>query len=339
MRQNADRCMRVQNNDLALTTPSRKRKASENIKNEPTVGSGTLTLAQPIKLSSTKPKSQQPIAATTGQEKQTLLSGYHRLLSEQDLEIAMFSLQEHDSARAPSAMTADGLYDRSKSVMSEDMSEADIPESDLALAKMRNLPASSDSQPSFEVRDLTFLDDNSLCILLNSSRPAVAIDNASNASAAQDDQFVVSVPLHTPNRPYQPVSTLLAPLESSDTCYDCVVDRLVHALDRARSQDTHATTPSAPSTSGAINVYTLPIDRSRCVTPLVGQTLMDVDSASRSFSFLKPASEGSSLGARHQQQQQQDRQKSGPTRIACNDRDKGQVISVHSHNKISVLDV
>lgn len=343
MRQDVDRCMWEQDNDLALATPSRKRKASESIKKEPTVGSKTLTLAQPIKLSSTKSKTQQPIAATsTEQEKQTQFSGYHRHLSEQGLEIAMFSLQEHDSARASSAMSTDGSYDRSTSVMPEEMSEVDIPESDLALAKMHNLPA-SESQPSFEVRDLTFLDDNSLCILLNSSRPAVAFDTTSHAIAALDDQFVVSVPLLTPNRPYQPVSTLLMPLESSDTSYDssydCVVDKLVHALDRARSQDAHAITPSVPSTSGDINVYTLPIDRSRCVTPLDGQTLMDVDSASRPFSFLKPASEGPSLGAQHQQQQQQDRQKSGPTRIACNDRDKGQVISVHSHDKISVLDV
>ncbi|KAF9124519.1 Anaphase-promoting complex subunit 4 [Mortierella sp. GBA39] len=340
MRADTNRCGTEQDNDLALATPSRKRKASENIKEETTVGSGTLILAQPIKPSSTKPKTEQPTDATsTGQENQTPLSGYHKPLSEQDLEIVMFSLQEHDSARAPSAMSTHGSYDRSISVMSKEMSETDTPESVLALAKMQNPPAPSESQPSFEVRDLTFLDDNSLCILLNSFRPAVAVDNANHASAAQDDQFVVSVPLLTLNRPYQPVSTLLVPLESSDASYDCVVDRLVHALDRTRSQETHATTPSAPSASGVINVYTLPIDRSRCVTPLDGQTLMDVDGASRSFSFLKPASEVSSLDARHQQQQQQDREKSGPTRIACNDRDKGQVISVHSHNKISVLDV
>ncbi|KAG0063884.1 Anaphase-promoting complex subunit 4, partial [Linnemannia elongata] len=282
----------------------------------------------PIKFSSTKPKTEQPTAATsTGHEKQTQLAGYHKPLSEQDLEIAVFSLQEHDSARSPSAMPTDGSYDRSKSVMSEEMSEADIPESVLALAKMQSPPASSESQPSFEVRDLTFLDDNSLCILLNSSKPAVAVDNASRASSAQDDQFVVSVPLITPNRPYQPVSALLMSLEPADTSYDCVIDRLVHALDRARLQDAHAATSSVPSASGAINVYTLPIDRSRCVTPLDGQTLMDVDSASRPFSFLKPTLEGSSLDAQHQHQQQQDRHKSGPTRIACNDRDKGQVIS------------
>ncbi|OAQ33214.1 hypothetical protein K457DRAFT_122904 [Linnemannia elongata AG-77] len=294
----------------------------------------------PIKFSSTKPKTEQPTAETsTGHEKQTPLAGYHKPLREQDLEIAVFSLQEHDSARSPSAMPTDGSYDRSKSVMSEEMSEADIPESVLALAKMQSPPASSDSQPSFEVRDLTFLDDNSLCILLNSSKPAVAVDNASRASSAQDDQFVVSVPLLTPNRPYQPVSAFLMSLEPADTSYNCVIDRLVHALDRVRLQDTHAATSSVPSASGAINVYTLPIDRSRCVTPLDGQTLMDVDSASRPFSFLKPTLEGSSLGAQHQHQQQQDRHKSGPTRIACNDRDKGQVISVHSHNKISVLDV
>ncbi|KAH7049737.1 anaphase-promoting complex, cyclosome, subunit 4-domain-containing protein [Linnemannia elongata] len=340
MKRDANGCRREQDNDPSLTTPSRKRKVSENIREEPNVGSGTLIMVQPIKFSSTKPKTEQPTAETsTGHEKQTPLASYHKPLSEQDLEIAVFSLQEHDSARSPSAMPTDGSYDRSKSATSEEMSEADIPESVLALAKMQSPPASSESQPSFEVRDLTFLDDNSLCILLNSSKPAVAVDNASRASSAQDDQFVVSVPLLTPNRPYQPVSALLMSLEPADTSYDCVIGRLVHALDRARLQDTHATTSSVPCASGAINVYTLPIDRSRCVTPLDGQLLMDVDSASRPFSFLKPTLEGSSLGAQHQHQQQQDRHKSGPTRIACNDRDKGQVISVHSHNKISVLDV
>lgn len=311
----------------------RKRKAPEHTPDEATAASETLMLAQPVKLPSTKPKAEQlPTSTYTGQGKLNTLSGHREQVSEHDVEVAIFSLQELDSAEVPPAMSSDGSYHRTISVISEEMSEAEIPESVLSLAKTQS-PHSSDPQPFFEVRDLTFLDDNSLCILLNSSRASAAVDNISHSNTAQDDQFIVSVPLLTPHRPYQPVSTLLEPSESCDTSRDCVLNRLIHTLE-ARSLDAHATTFSAP------NVYTLPIDRSRCVTPLDGQTLMDVDGASRSFSFLKPEAEASS-GAhqQHEQQQQQDRQKYGPTRIACNDRDKGQVISVHSQNKISVLDV
>ncbi|KAF9156967.1 Anaphase-promoting complex subunit 4 [Linnemannia schmuckeri] len=316
---------------------SRKRKAPENIQEEPAAVSGTLMLAQTVKLSFVKPKTEQPVASPIiGQEKSASLSGQYEPVCGQDVEVAIFSLQEHDSARAPSAMSTNGSHDRSKSVMSEEISKTDISESVLALAKMQS-PQTSEPQPFFEVRDLTFLDDSSLCILLNSSRSTAAVvDDANHASLTHDDQFVVSVPLLTPNRPYQAVSTLLAPSESPNTSRGCVIDRLLHTLE-AISQDALATTSSSPNTSRAVNVYTLPIDRSRCVTPLDGQTLMDVDSASRSFSFLRSASEETfSFGA---QQQQENGQKSGPTRIACNDRDKGQVISVHSHNKISVLDV
>ncbi|KAG0320210.1 hypothetical protein BGZ97_000441 [Linnemannia gamsii] len=295
-------------------------------------------LAQPVKLPSAKPKPEQlPTSTYTGQGELSTLSGYQELVSEHDVEVAMFSLQELDSVQVPSVMFTDESYDRSVSLTSEEMSDTESHESVLSLAKTQS-PHTSDPQPFFEVRDLTFLDDNSLCILLNSSR-ATAADNASHANTAKDDQFVVSVPLLTPNRPYQQVSTLLEPSESFDTSRDCVVDNLIHTLE-ARLLNAHTTTSSGPNALRATNVYTLPIDRSRCVTPLDGQTLMDVDGASRSFSFLKPASEATSgVRQQQQQQQQQDGQKSGPTRIACNDRDKGQVISVHSHNRISVLDV
>ncbi|KAG0282707.1 anaphase promoting complex subunit 4 [Linnemannia gamsii] len=318
------------------SSQGRKRKAPGNAPEEATAGSEPLMLAQPVKLSSTEPKAeQQPTSICTGQRKRNTLPVHQQHLSEHDVEAAIFSLQELDSAEVPSALSSDVSYHRSISVISEEMSETETPESVLSLAKTQS-PHSPDPQPLIEVRDLTFLDDNSLCILLNSSRAATTVDNASHSNTVQDDQFVVSVPLLTPHRPYQPVSTLLEPSESFDTSHDCVVNKLIRTLE-ARSLDANATASSAPNTSRVTNVYTLPIDRSRCVTPLDGQTSMDVDGASRSFSFLKPEVEAS-LGAQ-QQQQQQDRQKNGPTRIACNDRDKGQVISVHNHNKISVLDV
>ncbi|KAF9093321.1 Anaphase-promoting complex subunit 4 [Mortierella sp. GBA35] len=261
-------------------------------------------------------------------------------LIEQDLEVAIFSLQEHDSAQAPSKIQTDGFKVQEQSEMlDEGAKKYNNAELGLALAKMQSTE-SSESQPFFEVRDLTFLDDDSLCVLLNSSRPLAVDSNSGDAGRIQEDQFVVSVPLQSSGRPYQPVPASWASEAPSDNAYeDCLLDRLIHALD-ARSRDIHSTTSAGANSTitGSFNVYTLPIDRSRCVTPLDGQILMDVDGASRSFSFMKSTMSEVSSNTRPQQQQDSQRQ-SGPTRIACNDREKGQVISVHTHDKISVLDV
>ncbi|KAG0205636.1 Anaphase-promoting complex subunit 4 [Mortierella sp. NVP41] len=261
-------------------------------------------------------------------------------LIEQDLEVAIFSLQEHDSAQAPSKIQTDGFKVQEQSEMlDEGAKKYNNAELGLALAKMQSTE-SSESQPFFEVRDLTFLDDDSLCVLLNSSRPLAVDSNSGDAGRIQEDQFVVSVPLQSSGRPYQPVPASWASEAPSDNAYeDCLLDRLVHALD-ARSRGIHSTTSAGANSTitGSFNVYTLPIDRSRCVTPLDGQILMDVDGASRSFSFMKSTMSEVSSNTRPQQQQDSQRQ-SGPTRIACNDREKGQVISVHTHDKISVLDV
>ncbi|KAK3829669.1 MAG: anaphase-promoting complex, cyclosome, subunit 4-domain-containing protein [Linnemannia gamsii] len=308
-----------QDHDSNLKAPSRKRKAPDNSQNGSQARSGALVLGQPIGLSSTKPKT------STEEDRQTEIPRFGESTIEQDMEVAIFSLQEHDSAQAPTTQDKSGISDR--------MVETNNPETIPALAKMQSPPTSERLQSLFEVRDFAFLDDDSLCILLNSSRPTTG--GSSHADHTHDDQFVVSVPLLTPSRPYQPLPPFT--VSSSSSHDDCVLDRLVHALEN-RSQDDHAATSSSRGTVGAINIYTLPIDRSRCVTPLDGQSSMDVDGASRSFSFLKSVSE-TTLGAQQQQQPQKDGQKRGPTRIACNDREKGQVISVHSHNKISVLDV
>ncbi|KAF9131198.1 Anaphase-promoting complex subunit 4 [Mortierella sp. 14UC] len=262
-------------------------------------------------------------------------SGFGESVIEQDMEVAIFSLQEHDSAQAPVALP-DEFHDQDKTGVSKKMMATNNAESALALAKMQSPPTSEPRQPFFEVRDLTFLDDDSLCVLLNSSRLTTGAGTSARADSAQDDQFVVSVPLLTPSRPYQSLPTLLAPLTPPDAPWDSVLNRLIHAL-KARSRDGQVAISSSHNAAVAINVYTLPIDRSRCVTPLDGQSAMDVDGASRSLSFLKSTSE--TILDTREQQQQRDGQTRGPTRIACNDREKGQVISVHSHNKINVLDV
>ncbi|KAF9084602.1 Anaphase-promoting complex subunit 4 [Mortierella sp. AD031] len=315
--------------DPSVSLQSRKRKVPDTSQKDSAAGSESLVLSKSVDLSPSagrKGKSAQPGPLIT--------------LIEQDLEVAIFSLQEHDSAQAPSKIQTDGFKVQEQSEMlDEGAKKYNNAELGLALAKMQSTE-SSESQPFFEVRDLTFLDDDSLCVLLNSSRPLAVDSNSGDAGRIQEDQFVVSVPLQSSGRPYQPVPASWASEAPSDNAYeDCLLDRLVHALD-ARSRGIHSTTSAGANSTitGSFNVYTLPIDRSRCVTPLDGQILMDVDGASRSFSFMKSTMSEVSSNTRPQQQQDSQRQ-SGPTRIACNDREKGQVISVHTHDKISVLDV
>ncbi|KAF9911645.1 hypothetical protein EC991_002763 [Linnemannia zychae] len=331
--QKADTAEEDRHPTLELTSRKRKAPPTNNLKWSQS-NSETLTLSHPVDLSSSKSASMT--STSTEDDKSTELPGLGESVAEQDMEVAIFSLQEHDSAQVPFA-PPDEFHDQDKSGISDMLMATNDAEPILALAKVHRPSTSEPQQPFFEVRDLTFLDDDSLCVLLNSSRLTVSSGTSGPANDAHEDQFVVSVPLLTPSRPYQSLRTLLAPLTPSDDPQYSVLDRLVHAMKR-RPRDGQAATSSLHNAAGSINVYTLPIDRSRCVTPLDGQSAMDVDGASRSFSFLKSAPE-TILDTREQQQQQDDGQTRGPTRIACNDREKGQVISVHSHNKINVLDV
>ncbi|KAF9922396.1 Anaphase-promoting complex subunit 4 [Linnemannia zychae] len=306
---------------------SRKRKVSGSTPKNFSSDLRTLLLAKPVDITSAKRRPEEPITST--------FIDHDRIFSleEWDVEMAVYSLQEHDTTHTSIPVNANDGQAPHQSAISEKMDNTKRISPSLALTKIQQTLSMSEQRPIFEVRDLTFLDDDSICLLLNSTRkPSAVTGTSEQQEPSQEDQFVVSMPLLTPNRPYQSLSTLL----SNDAPGNCVLNKLIHNLN-TRSKDTHVDVSTAStSVSRAVNVYTLPIERSRCVTPLNVLPMMDIDGALPASSFLNPASDSSlDTDAR----QQKDLRKHGPMRVACNDREKGQVISVHSHNKITVLDV
>ncbi|KAI1305763.1 Anaphase-promoting complex subunit 4 [Mortierella claussenii] len=114
----------------------------------------------------------------------------------------------------------------------------------------------TDARPFYEILDIRFLDDDTLGVLLNSS-PTHNPESWASPNHPPE-QFLVTVPLQSPGRFYQPIP-LTRPNEPSSEAgmiSTCLLDRLLVIPDLAA----HAGVPPP------LNLYTLPITKSRSVT-------------------------------------------------------------------------
>ncbi|KAF9291825.1 Anaphase-promoting complex subunit 4 [Mortierella alpina] len=286
---------------------------------------------------------------------------------EQDIEIAVFSLQEQGTA-----MPYASLYSRSPEEETDPLA--------IARAGWSQQPSDLELTPIFEIRDLIFLDDDNVGVLLNSSlsRPSATASgrtggaefSAGEASTfVHDEQYLVSVPLHSPGRPYQRLQEPRHhPASPSKKPNHCLLDRLVQNLMAEPTDAEH----SSSTTRLSPTLYTLPISRSRRVTqfgdhsaaraemmsssaasasgpsdpmPRSGQPSSSVSkpaaaltsssySSSSSFTAAVPPAVATVMRTRAREQDL-----IGPCRIASNEREKGRVVSVHgpSHEGASTL--
>ncbi|KAF9942981.1 anaphase promoting complex subunit 4 [Mortierella alpina] len=295
---------------------------------------------------------------------------------EQDIEVAVFSLQDHGTViPAPYASLHDGSHP--------------LETAPLAFARaawsQQQPPSDIEQTPIFEIRDLIFLDDGNLGLLLNSSisrltdtapgRTGGTEFPAGEASAfVHDEQYLVSVPLLSPGRPYQrlqePPRHHSASLSQKPN--HCLLDRLVQHLMTDPTNPEHS---SSTTTRWPLVLYTLPISRSRRVTQfgehsaaraermsssgasasassnpmpcsrqpyssdsIPAATLTSSTSSSSSFtsSGIRAAVPAVATVTRTRAREQD---LIGPCHIASNEREKGRVVSVHgpSYQSASVL--
>ncbi|KAF9573985.1 anaphase promoting complex subunit 4 [Mortierella alpina] len=211
---------------------------------------------------------------------------------EQEIEVAVFSLQEHGTA----------LSLHGGSHQEETHS--------LAIAKVAwpQQPSELDEQaPTFEIRDLVFFDDNHLGVLLNSTlsrRPSDTVPGRTGGAEVpvgeipafvQDEQYLVSVPLLSHGRPYQrlqePCHSHPASPSQKNTPNHCLLDRLVQQLMKQHPTDDDDE-PSLATSRSPLALYTLPISRSRRVTQFGDH------SASRAAEMMSSSS-ASAFGSSH----------------------------------------
>ncbi|KAF9954838.1 anaphase promoting complex subunit 4 [Mortierella alpina] len=316
------------------------------------------------------PSSAQSASTALGEiiSKNTHLSSIDDRI-EQDIEVAVFSLQEHGTAMS--------LHDEPHQ---EEEEEADA----LALARVAwsQQPSDLEQTPTFEIRDLIFLDDNNLGVLLNStlSTPTDTAPGRTIGAGAlagetstfvHDEQYLVSVPLLSSGRPYQrlQIPRQQHPGSPGSKRNPCLLDRLVEQwMTDPNTDPEHASTTT---TRLPLALYTLPINRSRRVTQFGEHSaaraeMMSSSSASASgpsnpmprshqpsSSISKPAAAAAAAPtsassssrtvapavATIMRTRAREQDLIGPCRIASNEREKGRVVSVHgpSHEGASTL--
>ncbi|CAO3567166.1 unnamed protein product, partial [Mortierella alpina] len=284
---------------------------------------------------------------------------------EQDIEVAVFSLQEHGTALS----LRGGPHQQEVGPLA------------LARVAWSQQPSDLEQTPTFEIRDLIFLDDDNLGVLLNSTLSTQADSVPGRIGGAgvlagetltfvHDEQYLVSVPLLSPGRRYQRLQEVRQqrPVSSSSNLNPCLLDRLVQQW-----VTDHNTDPDHPSTTtrSPLALYTLPISRSRRVTQFGEHSaaraeMMSCSSASASgpsdsmprshqpsSSFSKPAAPAEAAPtstsscsrtltpavATIMRTRAREQDLIGPCRVASNEREKGRVVSVHgpSHEGASTL--
>ncbi|KAF9349554.1 anaphase promoting complex subunit 4 [Mortierella sp. AD094] len=244
----------------------------------------------------------------------------------QEFEVAFFSLRER------------GSNDENSDPLGQ--------VTDLAMAKGQDQGLSG--SPPFEIRDVIFLDDDTLGILLSTSTSTSLSASDSDAAAtdggaaSHSEQFLVSVPLHSPGRPYHPLTMPQSLSESTSEPLPCLFDILasipVSVSNRKSRSSRHSTSTPTP-----LSLYTLPISRFLCVTlpgdPSAPQTDNTLHGAAGSgyndgkyeklssklmAATIDAVSDSSEmdLGAREQEL-------IGPCRIASNERESRRILSVH----------
>ncbi|KAF9112171.1 Anaphase-promoting complex subunit 4 [Mortierella sp. AM989] len=238
----------------------------------------------------------------------------------QEYEVAFFSLREHGSI--------------------DDVSDPLGRGSGLAKAKRQNHDISGSS--SYEIRDITFLDDDTLGVLLGASTSVLSSDgdNSSTSNAGTHyEQFLVSVPLQSPGRPFRPLPALQQLPDSTLGTLPCLLENLSTVpVSVSGCNDGTASCPSSPFTTPVM--YTLPIIRSRCVTlsndvssirtevGVSGTSGNNYSEGSKSImthsTDLFPRTEDET-GLRVREQELM-----GPWRVASNERENRSIISVHS---------
>ncbi|KAF9960280.1 anaphase promoting complex subunit 4 [Mortierella alpina] len=181
---------------------------------------------------------------------------------EQDVEVAAFSLQEHGTAiPVPYTSLHDGSHEETDSLA-------------IARAVGSQQPSDLEMTPTFEIRDLIFLDDDNLGVLLNSSlsgprhttpgrTSGVEFPPGETSAFVHDEQYLVSVPLLSSGRPYQKLQEPRHSASPTKKPNYCLLDRLVQHLMAEPTDPEHSLTAA---TRMPMALYTLPISRSRRVT-------------------------------------------------------------------------
>ncbi|KAF9433324.1 hypothetical protein BGZ76_009606 [Entomortierella beljakovae] len=200
-----------------------------------------------------------------------------------------------------------------------------------------NLDATKGQDNSYNnILDITFLDDHNLGIILDSPSATNTPSRHGNLGNTKRDRFLISVPLQTSNRPYFPVSIPQSqfPMQAGPVYLFDYIDFSSNLHSSGKKREDRYGSPLAKS----LAVYTLPIDRSRCVMQLEGNSIPTPDTRKlKSLEVRKAESSGRSLCSSDLRMDLDD---SGPTktemkttkcyRIASNERENRRVVSVHS---------
>ncbi|KAF9189371.1 anaphase promoting complex subunit 4 [Haplosporangium sp. Z 11] len=235
-------------------------------------------------------------------------------LEEQDVEVVMLSLQDHGS-------TLEGLASSHQN-----------------LATTQHDP----TRPCFGIRDLSFLDDDTLGVLLNSSMAtSTTATSAAFATTIREEQFLVSVPLQSLGRPYHPIPvsgsmlTLAEPLPQS-----CILNKLIQLLGSGggASHGEDAADANPPLVPFPLVRYSLPVSRSKCVTQFSDPAYME--SPPSCSSTPKDTAIAAEVSNKDKGSSARYRGLIGPCRISSNEREKSRVISLHGppHEGASILE-
>ncbi|KAI8604868.1 anaphase-promoting complex, cyclosome, subunit 4-domain-containing protein [Dissophora ornata] len=235
-----------------------------------------------------------------------------------EFEVAFFSLQEHGEANDEGNTIARGLTDDCES-------------------------HGGIKKPLYEIRDVVFLDDDALGVILNTcgSAPGGLAD-------VHQEQFLLSVAIHSPGRPYQPVpsSEIVSPDTSpflDHTTPSCLLDRLSSLLVSRRSGNKDSGKGHTPS--ALFTTYTLPVSRFSRITSFTDSSPLETTAESQVNDNQVSPEPRSTVSASMLETSQQKTSTDqglelvGPCRIASNERDKRRVVSVHgpSHEGASIL--
>ncbi|KAG0304314.1 anaphase promoting complex subunit 4 [Dissophora globulifera] len=298
---------------LSSSGIGQKRSASETETTaiRPPSKSRVKSLVTPIG-KMTLPETARAAASSDNTEEHTHIAG------DLELDVAMFTLREYETA--------------------DDEKSVDV-------AELKELGQGQSKRPCYDIRDITFLDDDTICVILNSHSTI----STTQATSLRQEQFLVSLHLQSPGRPYQQIPPSDIPMGSSSTLIPTpLLDRIASL---AMSPPYHSS-PQAPPP--LFSVYTLPVSRSRRLAAFADPSLqefvagvqtMDGDHQHRPHSIYltSPAYSTATPPLRSEENPSisadQGRELAGACRIASNEREKKRVVSVHgpSHEGAAIL--
>ncbi|KAF8977944.1 Anaphase-promoting complex subunit 4 [Entomortierella lignicola] len=290
---------RASNPDIMNVVSSVKARIRSPAQTQPFLDAPSLE-----NLSLRSPRKEPPIQKVEDDSGSVKSDSYSR-----EWEVAFFSLRELGS--------------------NDENSNSRSRRTELAVAKGQGQDLSGPL--SFEIRDMIFLDDDNLGLLLCPTSSTVS----TLSNNGQDEKLLVSVPLQDPLRPYHPLNlsdSTIGPLP-------CLFDVLssITASDSSRKGRNTRHTSSTPTSP--LTLYTLPI--ARCVA-------LSCDSSSSQAEDIAHSSLGNSYNARYEgflsdiaagiidpdssmAETNLRTRELEPYRIACNEREnKRGFISVHS---------